>query len=407
METMTKDLINKCFSQVVWISPSDVKSPSNPEPEEHTEETEKNAPPTQPSLKPTRKSGHQHILSALIFLVALTVVHEASVAQEWKMLVDFRGDWKFKLGDTEEWAEPKFNDSKWDEIFVPANWEDEGYPGYDGYAWYRRHFRVSPDLQQKLLYIHIGPVDDVSEVYLNGHFVSFSGAFPPHYVTAYSTDQKIPVHNEYLNFSGDNVIAVRVYDDQQFGGMVSGKPGIYEMEDYLYPDFPITGDWKLKRGDDDDWAKSSFDDSEWKEVLVPAYWETQGLKDYDGVGWYRIHFTVPEKFRGQDLVLLVGKIDDVDETYLNGERVGRTGGRRVRGGEYLKLRAYTVSSDIIKCGQTNVLAVRVYDNYLQGGIYDGPIGFISRDRFRKWERKHMSQDKNEWNVKWNFFDIFH
>ena len=341
-------------------------------------------------------------MSCIILIASLLFLVSASFAQEWKMIVDFRGDWKFKLGDKARWAEPSTDDSKWDEIFVPANWEDEGYPGYDGYAWYRKHFTVSSDLHDKPLYIHLGCIDDVSEVYLNGHFISFMGLFPPHYLTAYNVDQNFPVPVEYMNFSGDNVIAVRVYDDEQVGGINRGKPGLFEMTDYLYPDYTIGGTWKLKAGDDDDWASEKFDDSEWKSVLVPAYWETQGLKDYDGVGWYRIHFSVPEKLKDQDLVLLVGKIDDVDETYLNGERVGKTGGRRVRGNEYLKLRAYSVRPETIKYGQTNVLAVRVYDNFIHGGIYDGPIGFVSRDKFRKWDRKHTVIE----NDRWNFFDDF-
>ena len=335
-------------------------------------------------------------------MLFLLLSFQQGVAQEWKMLVDFRGQWKFKLGDNESWAKQNFDDKKWDEIFVPANWEDEGYPGYDGYAWYRKHFRISPDFRDKAIYIHLGCTDDVSEVYLNGHFASLTGAFPPHFITAYNVDQKFIVPKEYLNFLGDNVIAVRVYDDQLVGGINKGKPGVFEMVDYFYPDYPIEGVWKLKRGDDDDWANPTFDDSKWREVVVPAYWETQGLKDYDGVGWYRIRFTVPEKFRDQDLILLLGKIDDVDESYLNGERIGRTGGRHVEGWEYQKFRAYTVRSGIIKFGEENVLAVRVYDNYLNGGIYDGPIGFVTRDHYRQWERKHTVKE----NRKWNIFDIF-
>jgi len=342
------------------------------------------------------------------FILFLLLTFQRGSAQDWKMLVDFRGQWKFKLGDNEKWEKQNFDDSKWDEIFVPANWEDEGYPGYDGYAWYRKHFRVSPEERNKPLYIHLGCIDDVSEVYLNGHFVSFTGAFPPHYITAYNVDQKFIVPQEYLNFSDDNVIAVRVYDDQLVGGINQGRPGLFEMEDYLTPDYAIAGTWKLNKGDDDDWAKPSFDDSKWQDVIVPAYWETQGLKDYDGYGWYRVRFTVPEKFRDQDLVLLVGKVDDVDETYLNGERVGRTGTRHVQGWEYQKFRTYTVPSETIKFGQENVLAVRVYDHYLHGGIYDGPIGFVTRDHYRRWERKHtdtIRENRNSnWN--WNFFDIF-
>lgn len=321
-------------------------------------------------------------------LLVLFAAVEFSPAEEWRMLTDLRGTWKFKLGDNARWADRSFDDSKWDEIFVPANWEDEGYPGYDGYAWYRKHFRLAPGMRSKILYVHLGNVDDVSEVYINGHFVSFTGSFPPHYITAYNVDQKFWLSEEYVDFSGDNVIAVRVYDDQLSGGIVSGRPGIYELEDYLEPDYEIAGVWKLRRGDDDDWAKPGFDDSRWSEVLVPAYWETQGLKDYDGAAWYRVRFTLPEKFPRQDMVLLLGKIDDVDETYLNGSRVGHTGGRRGRGGEYQQLRAYTVMPEDFRFGQENVLAVRVYDNYLHGGIYDGPIGFITTDRFRRWERKH-------------------
>lgn len=331
-------------------------------------------------------------------ILALLLLTELGLAQEWKMFVDFRGRWKFKLGDNSRWAEQKTDDSKWDEIFVPANWEDEGYPGYDGYAWYRKHFKISSDLQNKPLYIYVGYVDDVSEVYVNGHFVSFSGSFPPNYQTAYNTDQKFWVLKEYINFSGDNVIAVRVYDSELSGGITRGKPGIYEMEDYLSPDYAISGDWKLNRGDDMEWAKPSFNDSKWKEVLVPAYWETQGLKDYDGYAWYRIRFMAPEKIQNQEMVLLLGKIDDIDATYLNGERIGRTWRRPVKGDEYLKLRAYTIPPEILKYGQENVLAVRVYDNYWHGGIYDGPIGFIASNRYRVWDKKHRVQQKDMWNL---------
>ena len=337
-----------------------------------------------------------------ILIVALLFLTELGFAQEWKMVVDFRGQWKFKLGDNSHWAEQKTDDSKWDEIFAPANWEDEGYPGYDGYAWYRKHFRISSDLQDKPLYIHTGYVDDVSEIYVNGHFVSFSGSFPPDYQSAYSIEQKFLVPNEYLNFSGDNVIAVRVYDSEMNGGITRGRPGVYEMQDYLYPDNPLTGTWKLNPGDDTEWANPSFDDSKWATVLVPAYWETQGLKGYDGYAWYRVRITIPEKMGREEMILLLGRIDDIDETYFNGERIGRTGRKPVKGDEYVKLRAYTVPKELVKYGKENLLAVRVFDNFRHGGIYDGPIGFITKDRYLDWEKKHRPVQKN----KWNFFEEF-
>ncbi len=196
----------------------------------------------------TCMSQHGGIMRYLTFILFLLLTFQRGAAQEWKMLVDLRGQWKFKLGDNEKWAEQNFDDRKWGEIFVPANWEDEGYPGYDGYAWYRKHFHISPEERNKPIYIHLGCTDDVSEVYLNGHFASLTGSFPPHYITAYDVDQKFIVPKDYLNFSGDNVIAVRVYDDQLVGGINKGRPGVFEMVDYLYPDYANRGDMEVEQG---------------------------------------------------------------------------------------------------------------------------------------------------------------
>lgn len=323
-------------------------------------------------------------------------------AESWKLLVDLRGQWKFELGDNVRWAAAEFDDSRWKDVFAPSPWENEGYPGYDGYAWYRKHFSFPKDLKDKPLYLHLGCVDDVSEVYLNGHFLGYSGQFPPEYVTAYNTYQRYPLPKKYLNTDGDNVIAVRVYDKELEGGIVSGKLGIFEPSDYLEPDLDLSGDWKLKRGNQSDWDDPALDDSGWKTAYVPAQWETQGLKDYNGYAWYRLHFAVPEKLRNQDLVVVLGRIDDVDETYLNGRKIGRTGTSHVRGGEYLRFRAYPISPDELNIGRDNVLAVKVLDTFLQGGIYDGPIGIVNRARYRGWEKRHREKTDDNWN----FFDFF-
>ena len=48
--------------------------------------------------------------------------------------------WQFSIGDNPEWASPKYKDYNWEKIYVPAKWENEGFNGYDGFAWYRVHF---------------------------------------------------------------------------------------------------------------------------------------------------------------------------------------------------------------------------------------------------------------------------
>ena len=75
------------------------------------------------------------------------------LAGVWK----FKGDWEEK-GQVEGWQKSDFDDSQWQSLHVPGDWEEQGimtgnprWPstilndGYNGYAWYRRHFAVPAD----------------------------------------------------------------------------------------------------------------------------------------------------------------------------------------------------------------------------------------------------------------------
>jgi len=334
----------------------------------------------------------------------LTIGAIRAQAQDWKQLLDLRGQWKFEIGDDVRRADSAFNDSKWEQVFVPANWEDEGFPGYDGYAWYRKRFRTHSDWKDKVLYLHLGHVDDVDEVYLNGRLIGFSGGFPPGYYTAYDVNREYLLPGSFLSFSGDNVIAVRVYDEKLGGGINYGRVGIFEDAAALRADIPLPAMWKFITGDNIEWKDPAFDDGRWKELAVPSFWETQGFKDYDGFGWYRTRFAVSPSLRQERLILMLGKIDDLDEVYLNGERIGRTGhissnkDRISFSDEYQQVRAYTIPPELLSAGQENVLAVRVYDGFKDGGIYRGPIGIVTRERYRAWKEAQRKREKKGWNL---------
>lgn len=196
------------------------------------------------------------------------------------------------------------------------------------------------------------------------------------------------------------MIAVRVYDDEQDGGITSGRVGIYEQRDVFHPDLTLPTIWKLKTGDNMEWKEIQYDDRNWKDVRVPSNWEHQGFADYDGYAWYRVAFNVPAEYQDRNLVLLVGKIDDFDETYLNGERIGRTGTMPKRemnstnSDAYRQLRAYAIPSGLLHPGKENILAVRVYDCWQWGGIYEGPIGITDREQYRKYKR--TIRNVNDW-----------
>jgi len=347
----------------------------------------------------------------MIFILLLPfVLISFAAAEDWKAVLDLRGKWKFELGDDMNRASVAFNDSKWNEIFVPSPWEDEGYPGYDGYAWYRKHFRLPQGAENKSLYLRVGCVDDVSEVFLNGVLIGITGDFPPDFRTAYNIEVILPIPQNIFNISGDNVIAVRVYDDQLAGGITQGKVGLFESKTYLSPEISFTGMWRFKTGDSEQWIDPSFDDRSWEQIFAPAYWETQGHARYDGMAWYRLHFKIPAELEGKTLIALLGKIDDLDETYINGEEIGRTG--RIRSNpnqsrhtnEYREFREYTVPAGLLKAGRDNVIAVRVYDGGGEGGIYEGPIGLITRDRYREWSKNRTWKEKKEKGLK-DFFEM--
>ena len=57
-------------------------------------------------------------------------------------------------------------------------------------------------------------------------------------------------------------------------------------------------------------------------MMLPTVWERTEMGEFDGAVWFRKEVTLPAGWRGKDLVLSLGPIDDMDETYVNGAFVG-------------------------------------------------------------------------------------
>lgn len=134
----------------------------------------------------------------------------------------------------------------------------------------------------------------------------------------------------------------------------------------------LRGPWRFRTGDDTRYAARGYDDDTWETVPVPQAWERTGHPEYDGVAWYRARFTLPPggdgRAQGRHAVLELGKVDDADETFVNGVKVGETRGR-------LAYRGYAVPAGALNWGGENVLAVRVTDAGGAGGWWS-----VRRDR---------------------------
>jgi len=141
-------------------------------------------------------------------------------------------------------------------------------------------------------------------------------------------------------------------------------------------DLARDGQWRLQFGDGE-FAGPGLDDTRWLDVPVPDRWEYArgSVHPYDGVAWYRVTFGLDGdrlsrwSTSGRALMLTVGGIDDYDEAFVNGVRVGQT-----KSGEaaFRQPRRYRVPASALQPGR-NVVAFRVLDRSGYGGIWYPPV----------------------------------
>jgi len=109
------------------------------------------------------------------------------------------------------------------------------------------------------------------------------------------------------------------------------------------------------------WKEADFDDSAWAALHTPQYWEEQGLEGLDGVVWYRRSIALTAQQAASGATLHLGKIDDCDETFVNGQSVGGIC-------DWDKPRSYDIPPGLLKPGKNGV-AVRVTDTGADGGFH--------------------------------------
>ncbi len=139
------------------------------------------------------------------------------------------------------------------------------------------------------------------------------------------------------------------------------------------PELPVvTGQWRFQKGDDAGWKAPKFDDNQWQSVTLPDTWQHHSDYTNENVyGWFRRSIEIPAECKGRDFDLLLGCIDDVDETFLNGERIGGLGSFPP---DYHTAwdvqRRYRVPASLVRGDGSDVLAVRVFNGGGSGGIYE-------------------------------------
>ena len=105
------------------------------------------------------------LLTILIALLAVLTPTEVLAKNE----ISLAGQHRFRVGDDAAWLEPDYDDSDWDLIQVPQDWDTADIDQAAWIGWYRIRFRCESFAEKDQPAVLLGPISDADEVWLNGH----------------------------------------------------------------------------------------------------------------------------------------------------------------------------------------------------------------------------------------------
>ena len=166
----------------------------------------------------------KHFLSALVLTCTVSL---PSFAQDI-----FLENAKFQVGDDASWAGVNVDESAWRQISNTTTWTSQGVKCENGFGWYRYHVTIPKSMLDKsdlkeTVDFNMGKIDDADEVYLNGKLIGKTGKFPSDaggYQSQWSKPRlySVKVNSGLIKWDADNVLAVRVYNAGDPGGMFQG-----------------------------------------------------------------------------------------------------------------------------------------------------------------------------------------
>ena len=116
------------------------------------------------------------------------------------------------------WADPALDETGWQPIKVPELWEQQGYDGLDGIAWYRVGFDLTADEAARGVRLGLGAIDDADITWVNGVEIGRTNN--------YMLPRVYDVPARALH-AGRNVIAVRVEDGGGGGGIWGDSAAVF------------------------------------------------------------------------------------------------------------------------------------------------------------------------------------
>ena len=139
----------------------------------------------------------------------------AALPKRWRLYMDPEDE-----GEKKGLAEARFDDANLLKISTFLIWEKQGFPNYNGIAWYRTRFKIPAALKGRNIYLWFGGVDESYWIYVNGKKVG-ENIFdkkknPNSWVDPYTADITAAAR-----VGEENLVSVKVRD-------IGGAGGIYQ-----------------------------------------------------------------------------------------------------------------------------------------------------------------------------------
>lgn len=190
----------------------------------------------------------------------------------------------------------------------------------------------------------------VSEEHLQFNESSFWTGMPREYARKGASDYLASIQKALLEGKQKKADSIA---EKHFMGLKTKDDAVYAAE---------KTQWLTFVRKDLSYAAPNYQDADWKTMTLPTIngWEFDGRESLDGAVWFRVKFQVPQAWVGKKLKIDLGRIRDLDYSYINGTFIGSTEGTNNK-------RSYLIDANLLRAGE-NTLAIQVLNFYDKGGF---------------------------------------
>jgi two-component system, NtrC family, sensor kinase len=284
----------------------------------------------------------KHLIFTLLFIPIILVAQEPKPGNLSAMLgkgpTNLAKEWKYKVGDNPEWANPDFDDSSW-QMFTDVNLynkEIQKKVKKTNIIWFRKRVFIDSITTQKLV-ANIFQ-SGASEIYLDGELIHSLGKVSSH------PDSIVRFNPAYIPLSfpikinKEQVLAVRFADAKKKFPLFQENTGFLRIrvqkEEFvkelrgneLSRGFVrLLSDWKIKLGDNPGWASPDVNDSLWQTVYDPTEFlkELSKKEKTPSIVWLRKKFRTDSTIN-QNVIAQVSQ-SGASEIYLDGKLIHKMG----------------------------------------------------------------------------------